>query len=72
MQLGHLAEQFAGLLVPRLRCFDGDLDNLVPALVCALIQDAFFAQPEPLAVPGALRNLEQGPAIDGGYFDLGA
>ena len=46
--------------------------DLVAALIGARVQDAFFAQAEPLAVLRALRNLEQRAAVDCGHFDLGA
>ena len=46
--------------------------DLIAALAGARIQHALFAQPEFLPVLGALRNLQQRAAVDGGHFDLGA
>src|ERR1035437_8876762 len=72
MELRHLAQQLARVLVVRFRRLDGDLHNLVAALIGARIQDALLAQPEALAVRGSLRNLEERAAIDGGHLDFGA
>src|SRR5689334_17417153 len=72
MKLGHLAEQFAGLFVPRLRRFNGNFYNLIPTLIGALAEHSLFAQTEALAILGALLNFEQRAPVDGGHFDLGA
>ena len=70
--LAQLAQQLAGALVARVGRLDDDLDDLVAALVGARVEHALLAQPELLAVLGALRNLQQRPAVDGRHFDLGA
>src|SRR5664279_4868435 len=70
VKLGHLAQQFAGPLVARFGCGDGDFDDLVAALVGALVEDALFAQPEALRVGGALRDLEQGASVNRGDLDF--
>jgi len=53
MELRQLAQQLARVLVARFRRLDGDLHNLVAALISARIQDALLAQPEALAVGGS-------------------
>src|SRR5450759_6028662 len=65
VKLGHLAQQFAGALVARFGCGDGDFDDLVAALVGAQVEHALLAQSEALGVGGALRDLQQGPAVNG-------
>src|ERR1035437_4364781 len=72
VKLGHLAQQFAGALVARFRCGDGDFDDLVAALVGAQVEHALLAQTEPLGVGGALRDLQQGTAVNRRHLDLGA
>src|SRR4051794_39275212 len=70
MNLPQFAQQFPRALVARVRRLDGDLDDLVAALIGARVQDALVAQPEALPVFGALWNLEQRAAVDGRDFDL--
>src|SRR5215471_9474958 len=70
--LRELRKQFAGAFVPRVRGFDRHLHDLVAAPVAARVQNAFFAEAESLPVPGAVRDLEDGPAVDGGHLDLRA
>src|SRR5690348_12705634 len=72
MKLGNLAQQFPGLFISRLGGLDSDLDDLIAALPAALVQNALFPQAETLAVLGALRDLQQGAAVDGRHFDFGA
>src|ERR1017187_439275 len=72
VKLGHLLQEFAGALVARVGCGDSHFDNLVAALVGALVEHALLAQTEALGVGGALRDLQQGTAADGRDFDLGA
>src|SRR5579872_7515831 len=60
VQRGQLPKELAGALVARLGSLDGYLHNLVAAGAGARTLHALFAQPEALAVLGALRNLEQG------------
>src|ERR1700731_2068364 len=72
MELGHLLEQFPCALVAGFGCFDGNFYNLIAALVGPRVEDSLLTQPEALAVLGALRNFEQGAAVDSGYLDLGA
>ena len=61
-----------GAFVLRLRRLDRHFHDLIAALVGARVQHALLAQPELLAVLGALRNLQQRAAVDGRHFDLGA
>src|ERR1035437_3789014 len=72
VKLGHLAQQFAGALVARFGCGDGDFDDLVAALVGAQVEHALLAQSEALGVGGALRDLQQGTAVNGRHFDFRA
>src|ERR1017187_5882573 len=72
VKLGQFAQEFAGALVARVGCGDGDFDDLVAALVGALVEYALLTQTEALRVGGALGDLEQGAAIDGGDLDLGS
>src|SRR5579863_10069700 len=72
MKLGVLAQQFLGTLVLDLRRVDGDLHDLIAARSGARVRHALLAEPELLAVLGALRNLQEGAAVDGGHLDLGA
>src|ERR1022692_2715244 len=72
VKLGQFAQEFAGALVARVGCGDGDFDDLVAALVGALVEDALFAQTEALGVGGALRDLEQGAAVNRGNLDFGS
>src|SRR5260370_26806814 len=70
VKLGHLAQQFAGALVARVGCSDGDLHDLVAALAGARVEHALLAQTEPLAVCSALRDLQQGTAGNGWNLDF--
>src|SRR5690348_9455219 len=72
MDAGKLAKQFARLFVLGLGRLDVDLHDLVAVLVQARVEDALVAQPELLSVVGALRDLEQCAASDGGHLDFGA
>src|SRR4051812_2517860 len=72
VQLAQFFEQLARALVPRIGGLDHDFDDLVAALIRALIQHALFAQTELLPVFGALRDLEQRLAVDGRGLDFGA
>src|ERR1700731_2949530 len=72
MELGHLLEQFPCALVAGFGCFDGNFHNLIATLVGPRVEDSLFTQPEALAVLSALRNFEQGAAVDGRHFDLGS
>src|ERR1019366_3482671 len=53
----EFAQDFLGALVARFGCGDGDFDNLVAALVGALVEHALLAQTEALGVGGALRDV---------------
>src|ERR1035441_8227147 len=53
VKLGQFAQEFAGALVARVGCGDGDFDDLVAALVGEVIQDAVFAQREALGTVGS-------------------
>src|ERR1035438_4863201 len=72
VKLGHLAQQFAGALVARFGCGDGDFHDLVAALVGAQVEHALLAQTESLGVGGALGDLQQGTAVNGGHLDFRA
>src|SRR5689334_10594290 len=72
VQPGELFQQLAGLLVAGVGGLDDDLDDLVAALVGALVQHAPLAEAELLAVLGAARDLEERPAVNGRRLDLGA
>src|ERR1017187_4265125 len=72
VKLAHLLQEFAGALVARVGCGDSHFDNLVAALVGALVEHALLAQTEALGVGGALRDFQQGTAVDGRDFDFGA
>src|SRR5271165_2762830 len=73
VQLGQLAEQFFRALVARHGDRDRDLDDRIAADVFfRRRRHAFFPQAKLLPGLGAGRNLQQGAAIDGRYFDLRA
>src|ERR1022692_3328827 len=68
----EFAQDFLGAFVARFGCGDGDFDDLVAALVGALVEHTLFAQTEALGVGGALRDLEQGAAVNRGNLDFGS
>src|ERR1700691_2108593 len=72
VQPGQLAQNLFGAFVLNLGRLDGGFHNLIAALVGAGVEYAFLPQPELLPIVSALRDLQQGAAIDGGHFDLGA
>src|SRR5258708_7570971 len=72
MQLGELAQYLLGALVLNERSLNRNLHDLVSALVPPGIINSLFAKAKLLAVLRAGRDLQKGPAVDGGDFDLGA
>ena len=50
---------------------DLDFHDLIAAQILSRIQNAFFPQPEFLPALRTLRHFQNGPAVDGGHFDLG-
>src|ERR1041385_1226791 len=72
VNLAKFPQQFPRALVAWIRRLDRHFDDLVAALIRPEVEHALLAQPEFLAVLGALRNLQQRPAVDRRNLDLRA
>src|SRR5580658_2871621 len=72
MQAGQLAQDLFSAFVLNLGRLYGGLHDLIAALAGAGVEDTLLPQAELLSVLSALRDLQQGAAVDGGHLDLGA